>query len=130
MKKKLLIGLLILGVIAYGGYRYMYHGHRDIASEAAGFSVSVAELQQEFSKNPESSNKKYLDKTIEVYGNITEGDLSDHTLIVDEKLSATLMDSTQTNSLEVGKQIKIKGRFLGYDDLLEEFKLDQAAISQ
>ena len=59
MKKKTLlliaVGLLCLG---FGGYRFMYHGHRDVSSEDADFIVSVAQLQREFAASTELAGKK------------------------------------------------------------------------
>jgi putative nucleic acid binding protein len=129
MKKIILIVVVILAIAATGLYFYMYKDHRDIASEDAAYSTTVAQLQKDFSENDSISNKKYLDKTIEVYGKITNSDSAAHSIMVDEKLSARLKDST-AGGFEVGKTIKIKGRFVGYDDLLEEFQLDQATISK
>ncbi|WP_146171739.1 OB-fold protein [Flavobacterium magnum] len=129
MKKIILTVFVVIAIAAVGLYFYMYKGHRDIATEEAAYSVKVAELQKQFSENDSLSNKKYLDKTIEVYGKITSTDLGAHSIMLDEKLSARLKDSTATG-FEVGKSIRIKGRFVGYDDLLEEFQLDQATISE
>ncbi|AWI25762.1 OB-fold protein [Flavobacterium pallidum] len=129
MKKIILTIFVVVAVAAVGLYFYMYKDHRDITAEDAAYTVKVAELQKEFSGNDSISNKKYLDKTIEVYGKITSTDLAAHSIMLDEKLSARLKDSTATG-FEVGKSIKIKGRFVGYDDLLEEFQLDQATVSK
>lgn len=128
MKKGLIILGILLIVIA-GLYFYAYRSHRDIASENSDFSVSVATLQKEYSENVDLTNKKYLDKTIEVNGKITSIDLTNHFIVVDSKLTAIFNDSILTN-VSPQKTIKIKGRFLGYDDLLEEFKMDQVSLSE
>lgn len=129
MKKKIIIVLAVLAVAGVGLYIYMYKGHRDIASENADYSLTVKTLQQQFIDNPTKANKQYADKTIEIYGKITSVDLDEHAIIVDEKLSVVFKDSVMKN-LTVENLVKIKGRFVGYDDLLEEFKMDQAAISE
>lgn len=129
MKKIILTIIVILAVAGTGVYFYMYKDHRDISSEDAAHKVTVAQLQKEFSENDSISNKKYLDQTIEVYGKITSVDSDAHAIMLDEKLSARLKDST-AGGFEVGKTLKMKGRFVGYDDLLEEFQLDQATISE
>ncbi len=128
MKKKLLI--IIPAVIAIGvfaGYRYVYKDHRDISSEAAEFNLTVQNLKNDFAKNDSLANAKYADKTIEVSGKITAFDAAAHSVTLDKKLSATLKDSTVKN-LQIQKNVKIKGRFVGYDDLLEELKMDQVII--
>ncbi len=127
MKKKLLVLVVVIAIAAVGVYFYTYKGHRDITTEKASFSLSVKDLQQEFLQNDSLANSKYLDNTIEVYGKISSLDLESNGIVLDEKLFATFKDST-SKKLTQGAALKIKGRFIGYDDLLEEFKMDQVSI--
>ncbi len=128
-KKIIIVSMFSLAVIGAGLYFYMYKGHRNIASESADYSLTVKTLQQQFTQNSGKANKQYADKTIEVYGKITSLDLPSNTITLDGKLSAVFKDSSMTK-LQVEKLIKIKGRFVGYDDLLDEFKMDQASLSE
>lgn len=129
MKKIILIVLIVLLAIASGLYFYMYKNHRDIASEEASFSIAVKDLESEFIQNDSLANKKYLDKTIEVYGKITSMDATTKIIVLDDKMEGTSQQSI-SQGLTVGKQVKMKGRFIGYDDLLGEFKMDQVTIRQ
>ena len=129
MKKIILIVLVVLLAIASGLYFYMYKNHRDIASEEASFSIAVKDLESEFIQNDSLANKKYLDKTIEVYGKITSMDATTKIIVLDDKMEGTSQQSI-SQGLTVGKQVKMKGRFIGYDDLLGEFKMDQVTIRQ
>lgn len=129
MKKIILIVVILIAVIGTGIYFYMYKDHRDIANEDASFSLTVKDLQTEFSQNDSLANKKYLDRTIEVYGKISSLDVASNAIVMDEKLLGTFKTKV-SKDLTVGKEVKIKGRFIGYDDLLEEFKLDQVSISE
>ena len=129
MKKFILIVLVVLLAIASGLYFYMYKNHRDIASEEASFSIAVKDLESEFIQNDSLANKKYLDKTIEVYGKITSMDATTKIIVLDDKMEGTSQQSI-SQGLTVGKQVKMKGRFIGYDDLLGEFKMDQVTIRQ
>lgn len=129
MIKKVMIVLAFLIVVGVGLYLYLFKNHRDISSESADYKLSVKELQQQFAENDTLANRKYADKTIEVYGKITDIDLPSHTVTIDEKLSAVFKDSV-LDHLAVEKQTLIKGRFVGYDDLLEEFKMDQVSLSE
>jgi hypothetical protein len=58
---------------------------------------------------------------------VTIIDLENNALILDKKVFATFSDSL-SKSIISGKKISIKGRFLGYDELLQEFKIDQSSI--
>lgn len=129
MKKILLILFVAVLTMASGLYFYMYKDHRDIASEDASFSKAVKDLESEFIQNDSLANKKYLDKTIEVYGKITSMDATNKIIVLDDKMEGTSQQSI-SQGLTVGKQVKMKGRFIGYDDLLGEFKMDQVTIRQ
>ena len=124
MKKKLFYILLLLIVVIFGIYKYIYKSHRDIASEEAAFSKTVSEVFQAFKTNDSLANKTYLDKTISVKGKITNIDLANKIITVDEKLSARFTDKISDN-VKLQDSITLKGRLVGFDDLLEEIQMDQ-----
>lgn len=126
-KNRIVLIVIVLGVLAFGLYSYLYQGHRDISSEEGSYSVTAISLFDEFKKDETKSNQKYLDKTIEIYGKISSVDLSTNVIVVDEKL-VTVFKEKITSDIKTGTEIKIKGRFLGYDELLEELKMDQCVI--
>ncbi len=105
----------------------MYKDHRDIATESADFTLTVSSLQSEFVTNDSLATTKYQDKTIQIAGKITNVDAESKSVVIDEKLFATFLEAVP-NTISVGKQVTIKGRFLGYDDLVEEFKMDQTVV--
>lgn len=126
MKKKLLLSAVVLLALLFVGYRYLYKSHRDIASETPEFSLTTVHLLSEFSKNAAAANLCYANKTVLVSGKITSVDAASHSLVLDGKLSATLLDPAAARALSAGSQITLKGRLVGYDDLLEELKMDQS----
>ncbi len=127
MKKKLFYILLLLIVLVFAVYKYMYKSHRDIASEDVAFSKTVSEVFQAFTTNDSLANKTYLDKTISVKGKITNIDLTNKIITVDEKLSARFTNKIPDN-IKLQDSITLKGRLVGFDDLLEEIQMDQCAI--
>ena len=125
MKKKLLVFVLVIAaVVSAIVYFYVYKEHRNIATETADYTITVADLQKEFMANDSVAYQKYQDKTIQIAGKISSTDAANKTIIIDDKLFATFLEKLPVD-LVSGKQITIKGRFLGYDDLVEEFKMDQ-----
>ena len=78
-------------------------------------------------KDEIESNKKYLDNTIEVYGKISSMDLTSHLVVLDNKVIAVFEGKIPQNT-KTSSVVKIKGRFIGYDNLLDELKIDQAMI--
>lgn len=116
--------IILLGV---GGFLYIYKTHRDISSEKQDFTSTAKVISLEFLSNENKANAKYLDKTIEIKGTITSIDLVTKSIVIDEKLFATFAD-TIPKSFQVSSIIIVKGRFVGYDGLLEEMKMDQCVI--
>ncbi|WP_299256505.1 hypothetical protein [uncultured Aquimarina sp.] len=125
--KKLLIAILILGIAAFVGYKYIYQSHRDIQEEKAEFTVDATDLAREFSETPDITSKKYLNKTIIVKGEVTE--IEANSLMLNDAAYCTFdNDHNIAPSSLQSKKYTIKGRCIGYDELLEVVKLDQASI--
>ncbi|WP_369998765.1 hypothetical protein [Winogradskyella sp.] len=118
----LIIGLIIAAIISYN---YIYQNHRDIANESAEYTMVASELSELFSKNLTSAEHKFLNKTIEVSGLVSEINTNDIT--INDKVFCQFTDKVDA-SLSKNDTIKIKGRVIGYDDLLEQVKLDQCSI--
>jgi hypothetical protein len=124
MRKKIIIilSVIIIGVI---GYNYIYQDHRNIGSEKAEFVITSSDITSQFSNKLFESENKYLNKTIEISGIISEINKNDLTL--DNSVFCQFSDITN-QTYEVNSSIKIKGRCIGYDNLLEQVKLDQCLI--
>lgn len=127
MKKNLILFLFLIASFSIGGFFYLYKGHRDIANEKEDFTVTANAIISEFQINENKANSKYLDKTIEISGRMTSIDFKTKSMVIDEKLFATFADTIPKN-LNVNSAIKVKGRFVGFDGLLEEMKIDQCVI--
>lgn len=128
MKKKIIVILGILLIGLFLTYRYIYKSHRDISSEEADFTLTTATILNDYQTDEKKANAKYSDKTIIVKGKISEIDLATKSVVLDGKLYGMMaaMDAT----LKVNDSVSLKGRFLGYDELLEEMKMDQITINK
>lgn len=129
MRKKIIISLLVLFVLFLGIYKYIYKSHRDISSEEASYHVTVLSLNNEFKQSDSLTLIKYRDKTINLSGKISSIDVAAKSIVIDGKMNAVFKDSLP-KSIKLNQTINIKGRFIDYDDLLEEFKMDQVLISK
>lgn len=126
MRKKLKIILLFAVILIVGFLSYNYvmtGGARDLEKETSQFSVSASDVFAEFSANGEIATKKYLNKAVEITGKVTN--VTDNVITLDGKVSCQLQVSEQ---VMLNSQVKIKGRVTGYDDLIEELKLDQCLV--
>ena len=125
--KKFFIIALSFSVLAFLGYWYVFKNDRNFSSEESIKVTNVLNIITEFNKNDTAANAKYLDKMIEFSGSVSLVDLKNKTMMLEEKV----FTSFKPEDFVVVKEntiIKIKGRFLGYDELLEEIKLDNCMI--
>ena len=122
----------ILVLVIAGGiltYNYVYQDHRDIKSEKVAFSITAANLKEAFINNEEEATTLYLNQTIELNGTLTSVD--GNSLVLDNSVFFVLNEGEKEVDASLkGTQIKIKGRCIGYDSLLEEVKFDQASLIQ
>ncbi len=123
MRKWILI--VVVALIAICGYFYLYQDHRDIESESATFTVIAKDIGFDFQNQLNDAEDKYLNQTIIVKGLITEIGNADLTL---DDIVFCQFDTIITTTEKNNSSIKINGRVIGYDDLLEQVKLDQCTI--
>lgn len=64
--------------------------------------------------------------TIELSGDVTS--IVDSTATLNNNIFCQFSDFQE--SLKVGESINVKGRFIGYDDLMEEVKLDNCILKK
>ncbi|WP_053976294.1 OB-fold protein [Mangrovimonas xylaniphaga] len=117
-----LLIIAIIAIVAILGYNYIYQDHRNIEKEAPTFTMEAQDLVSEFSSDPTAAETKYLNNTIAVSGIVTES--STQSITLNDKIFCQLSQPAETTLVQ-GQSITIKGRVIGYDDLLEELKLDQ-----
>lgn len=128
MFKKTVFIIATVGIIVFCFYTYIYKNHRDIKSEKSDFEITVQQMHTEFIEDESLATARYLDKTIEVSGVVVAIDTMQSTITMDDEKLIGLLSKTTLFSAKLGDKIIIKGRFLGYDNLFEQLKLDQVTI--
>ncbi len=131
MFKKTLKCLIILTIgflIAFFSIRYYVKngGRRVIADETPEYQISAKEIASEFASNTSVSNKKYLEKSILITGEITS--INENEVIVDNSVNCSFL--TISDNLKKDQKVVVKGRVVGYDDLMGEVKIDQCSLSK
>jgi len=120
MKRTVLI--VILAVILIGGYvayRIYNKPHRDVTKETA-VEITADNIYKEYVANEAAANTKYLNKAIEVKGEISDVQTNqDSSLVVYLKTSDPFYGVNCTfkenpGPLQKGQQIKFKGICTGY----------------
>jgi hypothetical protein len=127
MKRKAIIFFFLIIIVVIGTCLYTYKDHRDIATEKGSYTIAATEIFSEFQTNENNANAKYLDKTIEVTGDLSNIDVATKSIVINNKLFATFKDGVP-KTLKPNSKIIIKGRFIGYDALVEELKMDQCVL--
>ena len=124
-RSKIIIAILVVGAIAaFAVYKYSMQPPEAIESKKVDFTGSsdafLAEVQKDFSV--------WQDKVVVLTGVITNSDDSGITL--SSQIYCQFREDVNTSAIQKDQQITLKGRVIGYDDLLEELKLDQCIIQQ
>jgi hypothetical protein len=131
-KSNIILVLVVLVVVGYftlplvKDYMVNNLGKRDVKSEAAAFTLKTKDIIAEFTANADAANKKYLEKPVAVSGVVSS--VKDKEVILDGTVNCGF--TTADASIANGQTITIKGRVVGYDDLLGELKLDQCSINK
>jgi hypothetical protein len=135
MSKRIKIILIIIGVLLVGGYftmpivkDYLVNnmGKRDLQSEEPAFTLKSKDFVAEFTAKETEANKKYLEKPVVISGTISS--VNGKEVILDEVVVCgfTVADA----SLIEGQSVLIKGRVVGYDDLMGSVNMDQCSINK
>ena len=126
-KKMKIIGasVLFIAIVGLSSVYYVFNGGaRDLASEETAFSVTSQSILAEFAQNPQ--NKKYLDKAVVISGTVTA--ISPTEVTLDGSIICGL--SAADSTIQKDQKIIVKGRVVGFDDLMGELKLDQSCCSK
>ena len=121
MKKIVLIVFFIIVILGILGYNYLYQDHRDVVTSNATASYTSSELIDLFTDQDSANDTDALDQVIEVSGVAT--DKTANSITLDRQI---FIELTQPHKVALNQTYTLKGRCLGYDDLLEEIKIDQA----
>ena len=122
---KFLFLLFIIGLIII--YVIYNKPHKDFDKLPFETTIKSIDLISFYQDNPNNVNTRFLDKIILVIGTIT--DIEKNIIILDNSIVCTL-DPSQiiTNQININNEVSVKGRCIGYDDLLEEVRIDHSFI--
>lgn len=123
--KIILFSALAIGLIGFVAYNYiMFGGARNLSTEKTDFTVSSAAIMDEFRGDIESANKKYLEKAVAITGTVSNANRTE--VVIDNTIICNLKN--EDSLVKKGQTVTVKGRLVGFDDLMGELKLDQCFI--
>lgn len=115
----ILTGILLLALAAIGGYYFYQKPRASLTNARADYSVTTTELYNAFAANETTANTKYLNKVIEVNGEVADVKYEDGATAVLLKgsdvggVNCSLQSKGKLN-ISAGQNVKIKGRCTGY----------------
>ena len=123
MKKPLpIIALLTAFIFVSGCFNVFRKADTDVSKKIADFELSAKALVENFEMNEDSANIQFLDKVVQVEGNVNTISEKEEAITVylkeNEDLAGVLCGfnpgSINIQSLQVGDIIKVKGICTGY----------------
>ena len=115
-----IIGLIII-------YNTYNKPHKDFDKSPFEVTIESRELISLYQDNTDNANTRFLNKILLVIGTITN--IETNIIILDNGIVCTL-DPSQiiTDEININNKVSVKGRCIGYDDLLEEVRIDHSFI--
>jgi hypothetical protein len=115
------IGLVLLGLVSWGIYK-LYEPHRNVEGENAVATLSAINLYNEFQKNENSANKKWVGKVVEIRGTIYSVSEMENYVSINLRATADggINCSLQKKDLSPGEKfnhgdiVTIKGKCTGF----------------
>ncbi|WP_111684472.1 OB-fold protein [Winogradskyella tangerina] len=126
-KKLIILAILIVALISAAFvYNYVFNGeHRNIAEEEVSIQIAAEEIFAEFQADETIATSKYLDKVVAITGEISLVETS--ALSLNDIIQVSFIEGTMPD-VKLKNTVTVKGRCVGYDELLEMVKIDQASV--
>ncbi|MGB0871081.1 MAG: hypothetical protein ACPG6V_13265 [Flavobacteriales bacterium] len=124
LKKKSKLAIIVLALVVLGGiigYKITYKAHETIQDMKVEYKGQAQDIVSVLSDAPE----KWQNKIVELTGTISQ--IDQNGFMLNESIYC-VKDKTSKSSLIENNSYTIKGRIIGYDDLMEELKLDKVII--
>lgn len=112
--------VVLLGLFV--GYTAIYKNHDEIEKLDLTFIGSANNFEEAIQESPED----FVNAIVQLKGQISSVDPTG--AILSNSIFCQFREAETLNELKQNTEITIKGRYIGYDDLLEEIKLDQCIL--
>lgn len=129
MKKKIILISLaaLVGALGYGLWLFN-KPHREIMDEKAAFSVTADQLTTEFARNDSLSHRRYFEQVVELRGQVTKISQVDSLVMItidpgETFLVSCFLDKKETERPKVNDSVALKGLYVGYLSVDEDFGL-------
>ncbi len=121
-KNKKLSFLALILIIAYFITTHIYKPHPEIENSKPHFKGNAVS----FITKIQSNHSEWNNKIVELSGDIIS--LDSKGIMINENIYCQFKDTSDLVTLKNNQTINIKGFVTGYDDLLNELKLNQCIL--
>lgn len=121
-KNKFFVILFIIASCGFTSYKYIYKPHKTIESLTPNFKGSSLFFLQKANKNFNHWNTKIVVLTGKVSSIDKEG------ITLNDKIYCQFKTPKEATLIKENQVVRIKGRVIGYDNLLDELKLNQCIL--
>ena len=104
-----------------------YKPHPQWNQMEPAYEINAVDLLSAYRSDIVKANSKYLNQVLNITGEVTS--IETNLIIIDHGV-VCMLDATEiiNEQSAVGKRLTLKGRCVGYDDLLEEVRMDHGFI--
>lgn len=114
--------IALIALMGLATYYYIYQQHPSMASLQVQWQGSATH----FLEKDEKEQKALTNKIIVLSGTISA--LDSTSITINNTVFCSMEGKQEREKIGLGKYVKVKGRLMGYDELLEELKLDACII--
>ena len=118
----IIIAIVLSAIVGFAIFKYSLQAPKKIELKEVDYKGNAVNF---FSKIQENS-EIWQDKVVIITGKITNTD--SHGITLENTIYCQLRKQSNKQKLQTKQLTTLKGRVIGYDDLLEELKLDQCII--
>ncbi|MEP7321447.1 MAG: hypothetical protein ABI761_05985 [Saprospiraceae bacterium] len=136
MIKRILLVLIVLALLgSYIGYQMYNKPHQNVSAARAAVQLTADALLNAFKENEGEASIKFINKVIEVSGNIADSKNENNQIIIQIETTDVMstvicnLDSSETSdrkNFKIGDSIRIKGICSGY---LSDVILDRCVVT-
>lgn len=130
MKNKTVLLGLVLSLVAAGSYFYYQRSDSSLPHQTPDYALDKATLSKAYQANDSLAEQKYVNRIIEYTGQVTRVIPQSHSIDVDDNMVAIFLDSIIPKEVQAQKKVTLKGRYLGYDSMMDEYQMDQVSLTE
>lgn len=122
-RSKWIGGIFVVGIFSvFAISKWMYQDHETTAER----DVALVSTVDEFSAKVEANQTELENQIVEVTGKVSQVDVDG--FMLEGTIYGKMEDPAQISQITEGQELTIRGRYIGYDELLEEIKLDKCIL--